>query len=127
MQHVVGLGMRFALGFELLERRVEGKPFRNAGCQFTLALKLFVNLEVLPTGVVLRRGNSRVGKILKRRLNPLSAFVMGGLGDHRRDRVASSFAQNAIGLTGGITINLAAPGSMALPRDAGELQGASIC
>ena len=84
-------------------------------------------MEVLPTGVVLRRGNSRVGKILKRRLKPLSAFVMGELGDHGRNRVASSFAQNAIGLTGGITINLAAPGSMALPRDAGELQGASIC
>ena len=32
MQHVVGLGMRFALGFELIERRVKGKPFRNAGC-----------------------------------------------------------------------------------------------
>src|SRR5207245_3958128 len=99
----------------------------NAGCQFTLALKLFVNLEVSPTGVVLRRGNSRVGKILKRRLKPLSAFGVGGPGDHGRNRVASSFAQNAIGLTCRITINLAAPGSMALPGDAGQLQGASIC
>ncbi len=96
---------------------VKGKPFGDAQCQFVLALQLFVDEEIFPSGVVLRGGDTPAGGVLQGQFDGAAPHQFRRRGNKTADQSHGRLAHNAGRLAISIAVDLAALRVFCLPGD----------
>src|SRR5438067_5587523 len=98
MQHEIILRMVIAHLLEIANRCIERQPLAYTERKFSFTLHVFVDQEILPTGIVLRGSHSPLGGILQSQLNRATTFLRARRRHLAVDQLHRRLAQNAGGL-----------------------------